>query len=149
MQDRPPRLVCKVCHIVLPYRSRHCEKCQCCVERYDHHCFWIGSCVGYNNHRQFYVFLILQTVNSSCVLSTCLVLHGFADELWPSLLLYATEGVSIGFICFTGYLGLYHSMLMATGMTTWEHMARPRITYLKYLKPGINPFSKGLVSNIK
>ena len=38
-------------------RSRHCNTCNQCVERYDHHCPWINNCVGVNNHKYFICFL--------------------------------------------------------------------------------------------
>jgi hypothetical protein len=31
------------------------------VRKYDHHCFWVGGCVGELNHRKFWLFLFFQT----------------------------------------------------------------------------------------
>jgi palmitoyltransferase len=56
--------------------------------------------------------------------------------------------MTFGFILFTGYLLIYHTMLIVSGITTWEHMKKDRITYLKYLPPGYNPFSHGPIQNI-
>ena len=51
---------CEFCRIsVLPYRAKHCKECNRCVRKYDHHCFWIGGCVGELNHRSFYGFIFL------------------------------------------------------------------------------------------
>jgi palmitoyltransferase len=50
-----------------------------------------------------------------------------------------------GFVLFTGYLFIYHFMLVSSGLTTWEHMRRSKISYLNYLPTGYNPFSKGVV----
>lgn len=72
----------------------------------------------------------------------------YSYGMWIKWGLVAVEVGAFGFLLFTGYLLLYHTMLMMTAMTTWEHMSRSRITYLKHLKTGINPFSKGLVLNI-
>lgn len=37
---------CKTCHIYKPIRTSHCAKCDCCVEVFDHHCAFVGKCVG-------------------------------------------------------------------------------------------------------
>lgn len=39
----PPKHFCNVCHIEQEYRTRHCHKCEKCIYKYDHHCFWIGE----------------------------------------------------------------------------------------------------------
>ena len=49
---------CDKCNIaVLPYRAKHCDLCRRCVRKYDHHCFWVGGCVGELNHGKFLVFV--------------------------------------------------------------------------------------------
>ena len=51
---------CDICGIKrLPFRARHCKDCGKCVRKFDHHCFWIGGCVGELNHRKFYGFIAL------------------------------------------------------------------------------------------
>jgi len=40
-------------------------------------------------------------------------------------------------------------MLIILGLTTWEQMRREKISYLKYLPKGYNPFSIGWKNNIK
>lgn len=53
---------CVSCMIRTPLRSKHCKRCQRCVAKHDHHCPWINNCVGVNNHRHFFYYLIFLTM---------------------------------------------------------------------------------------
>ncbi|KAK7408347.1 palmitoyltransferase akr1 [Neonectria punicea] len=53
---------CVTCMIRTPLRSKHCRRCQRCVAKHDHHCPWINNCVGVNNHRHFFFYIITLTI---------------------------------------------------------------------------------------
>ena len=37
--------------------TRHCWICKACIVQFDHHCDWIGICVGGKNYKKFLIFL--------------------------------------------------------------------------------------------
>jgi palmitoyltransferase len=37
---------CDICNCRQKMRTKHCFRCGKCVRKYDHHCPWIGACVG-------------------------------------------------------------------------------------------------------
>ena len=114
---------CKECLMDMPLRARHCRLCQKCISTYDHHCPWLGNCIGERNRKHFYVFLWLQEIQ------LCFMLY----------LALKCENEKVGLICliadilfqlFVVYLVIFHSYLAATNTTTWECLSWNKISYL-------------------
>ena len=66
---------CQVCLLNQPIRTKHCKICETCILTYDHHCFWLGNCVGEKNRLFFYISLLMYSIQSLLLLifnSLCL-----------------------------------------------------------------------------
>ncbi|KAG0093096.1 palmitoyltransferase for Vac8p [Podila epicladia] len=72
-RDGRPRW-CDICKIVKPDRCHHCSECDQCVLRMDHHCPWVNGCIGYNNHKFFYLFIFYGSVLAIWVVATMIPL---------------------------------------------------------------------------
>lgn len=44
---------CKICDRPKPPRFYHCRRCGLCIFRMDHHCDWLGCCVGQFNYKLY------------------------------------------------------------------------------------------------
>ena len=55
---------CPYCLVKKTYRSLHCLICQICVDEFDHHCFWVGNCIGKSNYTLFFIFLVYILLNT-------------------------------------------------------------------------------------
>ncbi|XP_069580282.1 palmitoyltransferase ZDHHC12-A [Brachyistius frenatus] len=143
---------CGYCLLQQPMRAKHCQTCQRCVRRFDHHCPWMENCVGEKNHRWFVVYLLVQLLVLLWALHIALsgVSPGASWELWFRVngFLLAALGV-VGL--FSGVVLLLlgcHLYLISINCTTWEFMSRHRIAYLKNCREEASPFDRGVVCNL-
>ena len=115
--DYPQATQCRKCKGPKPQRAHHCSVCNRCVLKMDHHCPWIMTCVGLNNHRYFVLFLLNLTLG--CIF---LSISGYSKFLTRP----KTSSSHITFILssvFAGVLFLFtawHFFLIFMGMTTIE-----------------------------
>ena len=55
---------CPKCLIKMDFRTKHCVICEKCIDDFDHHCFWVGNCIGKKNFSLFFDFLVYVIFNT-------------------------------------------------------------------------------------
>jgi hypothetical protein len=56
---------CLKCKKFKPDRAHHCKFCNCCTLKMDHHCPWVGNCIGFRNYKFFLNMIFYALVNSA------------------------------------------------------------------------------------
>lgn len=142
---------CSICHVHRPLRAKHCKDCAKCVLKFDHHCHWLGTCVGYMNHRRFWWYVFLET--PLCVWTCVLYSTAFTDSRSSyTWLLNGAVVILLIFlmlcVVFLVALVVFHGYLILTNQTTYEIIRRDRIPYMRNVPSNVKPFSKGYIRNI-
>ena len=140
---------CRTCLNAKDLRVYHCPDCGLCILRHDHHCPWLSTCIGLNNHKYF---IILVFVNIIYFIYNTILLMNLAfskigkdkiSELskTDNICLYFLLILNIIFLLFHIALLINHSIYISTGQTTSERIKRK--------KGAKNPFTNGnIISNI-
>ena len=143
---------CYTCFHFRPPRTSHCAECDNCVEKFDHHCLWMGTCVGKRNYKYFYLVLSLTTILSLIQIFSCVgfIVYKLKEENVKNILYIIISLSCVGFFdlmffCFfLVKLFVVHSWLLTQGLTFYEYLKKKYYTYLD-----IKPYSFGFWRNIK
>ena len=139
---------CYSCYLFRPPRTSHCAVCDNCVERFDHHCLWLGTCIGKRNYKYFYILLGSLNISAIleiifCIYAICLEAKRIKGGENNSYIFIIISGCILLYnilfvIAFIGKLFILHTYLVIKGLTFYEYTKEK----MKLYPLGINPYDK-------
>ena len=155
--------ICTTCNIIRPLRASHCGICNNCVIKMDHHCPWIGTCVGKRNYHYFIYFLLSLNLTQIFVgiFSIIHISVKIASDVkeFKKKNLYKGKEISISFcnvipsiwiiifiaisMVFTTGLLIFHIKIIKVDKTTREELKK------LFMNPFNNPYNRTLKENLK
>lgn len=148
---------CTTCNVYRPPRCTHCAVCENCIERFDHHCPWIGNCIGKRNYWLFFSFVTSTGALNAYTFATAVAQvaivtqefvewdglgggHGLIQAMRKHPLAAALVIYCAATVWFTVGLCAYHTYLIFTNQTTYEQI---KGAYSNRM----NPFNRGIAGN--
>eukprot|EP00457_Paulinella_chromatophora_P002513 gb/GEZN01002518.1/.p1 GENE.gb/GEZN01002518.1/~~gb/GEZN01002518.1/.p1 ORF type:complete len:744 (+),score=77.01 gb/GEZN01002518.1/:109-2340(+) len=133
---------CKTCRVIMLPETKHCSLCDKCVERFDHHCIYLNTCVGKKNYRSFFLTINCLTflLADQVVMLLIWLIHNFQHDPKYVAALEASRLVAVmhlaiaagtGFIPVISFglvlsLVAFHTLIQVMGVTTYQWIIRRR-----------------------
>ena len=68
---------CSICNVYynLSKKVHHCNFCNVCIEGFDHHCVWVGKCIGKKNIIPFYGIMVFVGITYTFIIISFILLY--------------------------------------------------------------------------
>ena len=139
---------CYSCSLFRPPRTSHCAICDNCVERFDHHCLWLGTCIGKRNYKYFYWLVFSLNINGLFQICFCIYVLIFEvkkiknkENTGYTLLIMISCVILYDLLflaLFIGKLFILHTYLIIKNLSFYEHAKDKMNIFPK----GINPYKR-------
>lgn len=139
--------VCDKCnYLVRPERSHHCRSCKKCVLKMDHHCEWIGTCVGEKNLKFFFLFLFYALLISLYIFISTVPKFIALLRSDEANVLHEFDGFTVLIVVSSG-LTLFVTLLFMN--CQYIYFISRNITVIESAYTEMNPYDLGTYNNWK
>ncbi|CAK8988486.1 unnamed protein product [Durusdinium trenchii] len=110
-----------------PDRAHYCSVMRRNVLRMDHYCLWLANCVGYHNHKYFFLFLFYTLIATGTIdIGLLQALHTGTYSAGHTFMMAQGAMISSVLAALLGPFFSFHCWLMRHNMTTIEYCEKMR-----------------------
>lgn len=163
-------ITCTKCKTYKPPRCHHCSRCNRCYLKYDHHCIFLDTCIGFHNYKFFLLFLVGSILYISFYMTITLIeFFKSANDLSSSLIVNFIVSSSLSCIVIIIIIQtlIFQIKLLPNNETFVEYLAindylQGDHTHINVFQEGpirefsdskdrkiLNPYNLGFVQNFK
>ncbi|SOV78012.1 palmitoyltransferase, putative [Plasmodium sp. gorilla clade G3] len=140
--------ICDKCDfLVRPERAHHCRTCNKCILKMDHHCPWIGTCVGEKNLKFFFLFLIYGFFTTSYISIT--VIPIFINALCTKEIHENSDRINHITLLITICTALTLTLALLFMNCQYIYFISKNITAIESSYSDMNPYDLGIYNNWK
>ena len=81
-EDKQRFNICVICRRKMKDDTVHCIVCGICIDNWDHHCFWLNTCIHKGTKQKFKLFFIsiICTLVLNMIFGFILIIYSFKDN---------------------------------------------------------------------
>ncbi|KAH8253565.1 hypothetical protein KR032_005999, partial [Drosophila birchii] len=116
--------MCHDCQTLVPPRAWHCEVCNVCILKRDHHCRFTCCCIGHHNYRYFFFYLVYMIIGSfvAAITQSIYLWHLHLDIYWRWSTLFNIFAPMVSMMLYPSwesfYVVIYDLTLLAFGISS-------------------------------
>ena len=106
----------------IPKTTKHCQDCNRCVHKFDHHCGYLNNCINSDNYIYFFGSVVMMVFYSIIIIIFLIESLDIIKHKLIINLIYTSIGISSLVLILSVYLGTWHMWFTYKNVSTYSYL---------------------------